>query len=289
MTDESSIRLPTPSDVIHGPVRQITRLGRRFNGWGRWLVFGGLTATAGILLLALARSDVPEPLRDAVVALGLGASTLGTLMWLASVLLRSQLCHYHASKFEAELRRVQLVAECERFVLGIDTAAIGRLAAQLQGIETLLPSFRAAIELNREVMLRRLGEIEAQRQADLTLMRENGEKLFESVHDHLDRVERAREVDAGLVRELVAKQLDERELLRGLNAGTLKVMGELAARCRTVENDVANMKMAQHVLEQSAAAHMVPSEDDPGVVDLEDVRALKRIDEKIRQQRSPEG
>jgi len=63
-----------------------------------------------------------------------------------------------AEMLRAEIReafsalRVELEMGCARFVQGIDTAAIARLAGQMQGIELLIPTLRA----DRQMVLKEI-------------------------------------------------------------------------------------------------------------------------------------
>ncbi len=151
MTDENSIRLPSPSEVSREAVKRIARRGNRYNIGGRFLIAVGLGAVAVLLVVSAARSDVPEQLRDLTLSLGMGMAALGLLALGVSVALHSDLIHYQASRFDADLRRVQLVADCERFVQGIDTGAIGRLTAQLQAVEVANSLLVTAIERMTEL------------------------------------------------------------------------------------------------------------------------------------------
>lgn len=207
MTDDS-LTLPSPETVILDPLRRLAKLASRYNGFGRGLVAGGTAAVAGILLFALARSDVPEPVRDAAIALGLGAAIIGTWLWVASVLLRSHRCHHHAAKFELDQLRAALAADCEQFVAGLDTSTLGRLAAQLDTIETSIPQLRAAVELERGVVLERINEAERRRAADLVRALDAARRRFEELLDEVRadvNMERERN---DLVMKVLAKFID---------------------------------------------------------------------------------
>lgn len=186
--NENTTSIPTQIDAIHEPLRRLAKLSKRFNGWGRWLVATVPAVAAGILIYSLARPDTPELMRNATVAIGVGAGLLGAGLWIAGILLRSHLSHYRASRFEVEQQRIQLVADCERFVAGLDTTVLAGLVTQIQNIETLLPALRAAHELSTGQILMLLADVDRRWQADLTRVSDVGVKMIDGVHDRLDKL-----------------------------------------------------------------------------------------------------
>jgi hypothetical protein len=203
--NDNTTSIPTQIDAIHEPLRRLAKLSKRFNGWGRWLVATVPAASAGILIYSLPRTDTPELMRNATIAIGLGAGLLGAGLWIAGILLRSHLSHYRASRFEVEQQRMLLVAECERFVAGLDTTVLAGLVTQIQNIETLLPALRAAHELSTGQILMLLADVDRRWQADLTRVSDVGVKMIDGVSDQ--QADTANKVDRILE---AMKRLEER-------------------------------------------------------------------------------
>lgn len=209
--------------------RQRERPARLMIWWG-WIVAGASAAAAAVIVGWILGKPELVHMRETINPLVLCIGVAGVLIaGLGHVLL--------------DLRRGQEAqrAEWAEATKGLDAAAIGRLAAQLQTIETLLPSHRAAIELNREVMLRRLGEIESQRQAEVAEIREE-----------IAANERQRQADFDQIRDTAGKRLKEIEgqierLAAGIELALLKAQERAYAAGSKHALDAVSEKVSAHI------------------------------------------
>lgn len=117
--------------------------------WSGW-IFAGLAFAAGIAIIMWIL-DQPQMvhMRETINPLVLCVGVAGVLVAAAGHVL-------------LYLRRGQDAqrADWEEVTKGLDLAVIGRLAAQLQGIETLLPAYRAQSELDRSALVNKIDGME---------------------------------------------------------------------------------------------------------------------------------
>lgn len=162
---------------------------RRLIGVG---VVAGVVGIIGVVAFIATVLDSPAAavdLEEMSIAIASGVcAILGGILYVAGLIVR-----YNRLGQERIIHGQERILACQLHVLaalnGVDPETIGRFAAQMSTIEQAVPAVRAAVELDRQVVLQRIDDVERQRQADLTQMRENGAKLFESVLERLDVIE----------------------------------------------------------------------------------------------------
>jgi hypothetical protein len=133
-----------------------------------------------------------------------------------------------------------------------DSEVLGEMVAELQVNRELIQNLREAVAAN-----------EKQRQSDLDMVRDLSRKMFEGVHERLDRLEEG------------THRLAQGSFVAGFSAALESMRPLLQEEIEKARADGYRAAFDAMVAdpEELAAA---------GVVDIEDARMLKRLDQKVR-------
>jgi hypothetical protein len=159
---------------------------------------------------------------------------------------------------------------------GVEPQVIGRLVAQMQTIEQAIPAVRA--------------DIEQQRQADLTQMRDNGSKLFIAVNDRLDSVEESQTALMELVNDAARKTLEGMpDLIEGAARKMVEGLAELVEQAarrtqrEAYKDAIRDLLEAMHE-ERAAASTLGDSFDAKYMADMSEAIRLGQEIERRRLQ-----